>query len=64
MKNEVEKPLNGRGLPKQEILTLELNMNYVCKDTIKRKKAIYGNNFEEILKFVFRSIYLEMLLDC
>jgi hypothetical protein len=29
---------------KQEILTLELNMNWICKDTIKKRKAIYGNN--------------------
>lgn len=48
MKNEVEKLLNGRGLPKQEILTLELNMNYICKKTIQQRKKIYGNNFEEI----------------
>ena len=27
MKNEVKKLLNGRGLPKQEILILKLNMN-------------------------------------
>ena len=48
MLNEVEKLLNGRGLPKQEILTLELNMNYICKDTIKKRKSLYGNNFKEI----------------
>ena len=50
MKNEVERLLNGRGLEKKEVLTLELNMNYICKDTIKKRKAIYGNNFEEIAK--------------
>lgn len=33
MLNEVEKLLNGRGLPKKEVLTLELNMNYICKKT-------------------------------
>lgn len=48
MKNEVEKLLNGRGLPKKEILTLELNMNYIDKDTIKKRKAIYGDSFKEI----------------
>ena len=48
MKNEVERLLNGRGLEKKEVLTLELNMNYICKDTIKKRKAIYGNNFKEI----------------
>ena len=48
MKNEVERLLNGRGLPKQEILTLELNMNYIDKNVIKQRKKIYGNNFEEI----------------
>lgn len=48
MKKEVEKLLNGRGLPKQEILTLELNMNYICKDTIKKRKAVYGDSFKEI----------------
>lgn len=50
MKNEVERLLNGRGLEKKEVLTLELNMNYICKDTIRKRKAIYGNNFEEIAK--------------
>ena len=48
MKNEVEKLLNGRGIPKQEFLTLELNMNYICRDTIRKRKAIYGNNFPVI----------------
>lgn len=48
MKNEVEKLLNWRGMPKQEFLTLELNMNYICRDTIRKRKAIYGNNFPEI----------------
>ena len=48
MKNEVEKLLNGRGLPKKEILTLELNMNYIDKNVIKQRKAIYGNNFPQI----------------
>lgn len=48
MKNEVEKLLNGRRLPRKEILTLQLDMNYICKDTIKKRKAIYGNNFPQI----------------
>lgn len=48
MKNEIERLLKGRGLAKDPKLTLELNMNYVCKNTIKQRKAIYGNNFEEI----------------
>ena len=48
MLNEVKKLLNGRGLPKKEVLTLELNMNYICKKTIQQRKSIYGNNFEEI----------------
>lgn len=48
MLNEVKKLLNGRGLPKQEILTLKLNMNYVDKNVIKQRKRVYGNNFEEI----------------
>jgi len=50
MKNEVEKLLNGRGLPKQEILTLKLNMNYIDKDVIKKRKAVYGDSFKEIAK--------------
>lgn len=50
MKNEVKKLLNGRGIEKKEVLTLKLNMNYVCKETIKQRKKIYGNNFEEIAK--------------
>lgn len=50
MKNEVEKLLNGRGLPKQEILTLELNMNYICKKTIQQRKKIYGDSFKEIAR--------------
>lgn len=33
---------------KTEILTLELDINYICKDTIKTRKAIYGNNFPQI----------------
>ena len=48
MKDEVVKLLNGRGLLKKEILTLELDINYICKDTIKTRKTIYGNNFPEI----------------
>lgn len=48
MRNEVERLLNGRGLKKKELLTLELNMNYVCKETIQQRKRVYGNNFEEI----------------
>lgn len=48
MRNEVERLLNGRGLPKQEILTLKLNMNYVCKDIIRQRKKIYGDSFLEI----------------
>jgi len=48
MLNEVEKLLNSRGLPKQEILTLELNMNYICKKTIQQRKSVYGNNFPQI----------------
>lgn len=35
---------------KNEVLTLELNINYICKDTIKKRKAIYGNNFPQIAK--------------
>lgn len=50
MLNEVEKLLNGRGLPKQEILTLELNMNYICKKTIQQRKSIYGDSFKEIAR--------------
>lgn len=34
----------------KEVLTLKLNMNYVCKNTIKQRKKIYGNNFEEIAR--------------
>ncbi len=60
MKNEVKKLLNGRGLPKQEILTLELNMNYICKDTIKKRKKIYGNNFEEIAKLQSEYLGIEI----
>lgn len=48
MLNEVKKLLNGRGIENKEVLTLKLNMNYVCKDTIKQRKKVYGNNFEEI----------------
>lgn len=49
IKKEIEKLLNGRGLPiKDKVLTLELNMNYICKETIKKRKAIYGNNFKKI----------------
>lgn len=33
---------------KDNNLGLELNMNYICKDTIKKRKAIYGNNFPQI----------------
>lgn len=53
MKNEVERLLSGRGLQvelKDNNLGLELNMNYICKDTIKKRKAIYGNNFPQISK--------------
>lgn len=48
MKNEIERLLKGRGLEKEPKLTLELNMNYVCKNTIKQRKAIYGNNLPKI----------------
>ena len=53
MKNEVERLLRGRGLKvefKDNNLGLELNMNYICKDTIKKRKSLYGNNFKEISK--------------
>ncbi len=50
MLNEVEKLLNGRGLPKKEVLTLELNMNYICKKTIQQRKSIYGDSFKEIAR--------------
>ena len=51
MKNEVERLLRGRGLKvefKDNNLGLELNMNYICKDTIKKRKSLYGNNFPQI----------------
>lgn len=49
MKNEVEKLLNGRGLQQDsKTNNFELNMNYICKDTIKKRKAVYGNNFPKI----------------
>ena len=51
MKNEVERLLRGRGLKvelKENNLGLELNMNYICKDTIKKRKSLYGNNFPQI----------------
>ena len=32
------------------MLEKELNMNYICKDTIKKRKSLYGNNFKEISK--------------
>ena len=54
MLNEVFKLLKGRGIKKQEAkngLGLELNMNYICKDTIKQRKAVYGNNFPQIAAF-------------
>lgn len=60
MLNEVFKLLKGRGIKKQEVknsLGLELNMNYICKDTIKQRKALYGNNFKEIA--ILMSLYLE-----
>ena len=51
MKKEVERLLSGRGLQvefKELSFNLELNMNYICKDTIKKRKSLYGNNFKEI----------------
>lgn len=34
----------------KEVLTLKLNMNYVCKNTIKQRKKVYGDSFKEIAK--------------
>lgn len=48
MKNEIERLLNGRGLETKSKVNLELNINYICKNTIKQRKAIYGNSFPKI----------------
>ena len=61
MKKEVERLLSGRGLQvefKELSFNLELNMNYICKDTIKKRKAIYGNNFLQIAQM--QSEYLDI----
>lgn len=53
MKNEIERLLKGRGLKsdfKELSFNLKININYVCKETIKQRKAIYGNSFPEIAK--------------
>ena len=34
----------------KKFLNLGLDINYICKQTIKRRKAIYGNNFPQIAK--------------
>lgn len=34
----------------KEVLNLKLNMNYVCKNTIKQRKKVYGDSFKEISK--------------
>ncbi len=34
----------------KKFLNLGLDMNYICKQTIKQRKAIYGNSFSEIAK--------------
>lgn len=53
MKNEVERLLRGRCLKvelKENNLGLELNMNYICKDTIKKKKSYLRKQFPQISK--------------
>lgn len=65
MKNEVERLLNDRGIQigsfKESKLNLELDMKYICKDTIKKRKSIYGNNFPDIAKM--QSEYLEVKIS-
>jgi len=61
IKREIEKLLNGRGLPvKDKVSTLDLNMNHICKETIKKRKAIYGNSFPEISKLQSECLGIEI----
>lgn len=49
--NEVNKLVNGRGLPKPKSeFTLKVDMKYVCKKTISQRKAVYGNSFTKLAK--------------
>lgn len=42
-------------------MELILNRKYICKDTIKQRKIVYGNNFPEIAKLESEYLGIKIL---